>query len=148
MLVLNMLKYKVNFRFILKEKWVVLKCLGYDCVCAKFIMLQNNCTTHWQICFARRNYVIQFIMDQNIQSFTSLLISHFKGHYVRLSTLKCGSHVVEKFLKEVPESRQRIVQELLNSPQFEELLQDPFANYVIQSALNVTKASRLPKVLT
>lgn len=52
---------------------------------------------------------------------------------------KCSSHVVEKCLKHYEESRAKVIQELLSVSRFEQLLQDPYANYVIQSALSVTK---------
>ncbi|MBA0700371.1 hypothetical protein Goari_020477 [Gossypium aridum] len=52
---------------------------------------------------------------------------------------KFSSHVVEKCLKHFAESRSQIIRELTSVVHFEQLLQDPFANYVIQSALVVTK---------
>lgn len=88
-----------------------------------------------------RNYVVQFIIELNIASAAAMLFSQFDGHYVYLSRQKFGSHVVEKFLKCVEESRSRIINELVSEPHFDQLLQDPFANYVIQSALGVTKVS-------
>ncbi|GAB4861209.1 hypothetical protein Ancab_036367 [Ancistrocladus abbreviatus] len=87
------------------------------------------------------NYVVQYIIELKIASASANLISQFEGHYVHLSMQKFSSHVVEKCLKCFEESRARIVHELLSVPHFERLLQDPFANYVIQSALEVTKGS-------
>ncbi|XP_009622948.1 putative pumilio homolog 8, chloroplastic [Nicotiana tomentosiformis] len=87
------------------------------------------------------NYVVQFIIELKIASAAAMLLSQFDGHYVYLSRQKFGSHVVEKFLKCVEESRSRIINELVSEPHFDQLLQDPFANYVIQSALGVTKGS-------
>ncbi|XP_043718827.1 uncharacterized protein LOC122666816 [Telopea speciosissima] len=86
------------------------------------------------------NYVVQFILELKIPTATANLISQFEGNYVHLSTQKFSSNVVEKCLKEFgEENRSRIVHELLSYSHFEQLLQDPFANYVIQSALGVTK---------
>lgn len=85
------------------------------------------------------NYVVQYIIELKIPSVSANLLSQFKGHYVHLSTQKFSSHVVEKCLKHFGESRSQIVHELLSVPHFEQLLQDPFANYVIQCALSVTK---------
>lgn len=82
---------------------------------------------------------MQYIIELKIPSVTANLLSQFKGHYIHLSTQKFSSHVVEKCLKHFGESRSQIVHELLSVPHFEQLLQDPFANYVIQSALAVTK---------
>ncbi|PHT50665.1 putative pumilio -like protein 7, chloroplastic [Capsicum baccatum] len=70
-----------------------------------------------------------------------MLCSQFERRYVYLSRQKFSSHVIEKLLKCFEESRSRIINELVSEPHFDQLLQDPFANYVIQSALGVTKGS-------
>ncbi|KAJ6685554.1 PUMILIO-like protein 7 CHLOROPLASTIC-RELATED [Salix purpurea] len=85
------------------------------------------------------NYVVQCIMDLKNPCSIAILLSQFKGNYEHLSMQKFGSHVVEKCLRHFEESRSQIVLELLSVPHFEQLLQDPFANYVIQCALAVTK---------
>ncbi|KAK8580330.1 hypothetical protein V6N13_143441 [Hibiscus sabdariffa] len=93
------------------------------------------------------NYVVQYIIELKVPSavgnllskFKEHLLSQFKGHYVQLSMQKFSSHVVEKCLKHLAESRSQIIHELISVVHFEQLLQDPFANYVIQSALAVTK---------
>ncbi|XP_042494864.1 pumilio domain-containing protein C4G8.03c-like isoform X2 [Macadamia integrifolia] len=91
------------------------------------------------------NYVVQFVLELKIPTATSYLISQFEGNYVHLSTQKFSSNVVEKCLKVFGEdNRSRIVHEFLSYPHFEQLLQDPFANYVIQSALGVTKPGSSP----
>ncbi|KAJ1377439.1 Pumilio, RNA binding domain [Sesbania bispinosa] len=75
------------------------------------------------------NYVVQYIIEMENPSASAKLLSQFKGNYVNLSTQKFSSHVVEKCLKHIGESRSRIVQELLALSNFEQLLQDPYANY-------------------
>ncbi|MBA0595726.1 putative pumilio homolog 8, chloroplastic [Gossypium raimondii] len=87
------------------------------------------------------NYVVQYIIELKVRSAVDNLLSQFKGHYVHLSMQKFSSHVVEKCLKYFAESRSQIIHELISVVHFEQLLQDPFANYVIQSALAVTKGS-------
>ncbi|KAK7275762.1 hypothetical protein RIF29_16884 [Crotalaria pallida] len=87
------------------------------------------------------NYVITYIIEMKIPSFSAKLVSQFKGNYVKLSMQKFSSHVVESCLKHVGECRAKIVRELLSARQFVQLLQDPYANYVVQSALAVTKGS-------
>ncbi|XP_039033234.1 pumilio domain-containing protein 7-like [Hibiscus syriacus] len=82
------------------------------------------------------NYVVQYIIELKV---VGNLLSQFKGHYVHLSMQKFSSHVVEKCLKHFAESRSQIIRELISVVHFEQLLQDPFANYVIQSALAITK---------
>ncbi|XVE55488.1 hypothetical protein DITRI_Ditri03aG0162500 [Diplodiscus trichospermus] len=85
------------------------------------------------------NYVVQYVIELKVPSAVGHLLSQFKGHYVHLSMQKFSSHVVEKCLKHFAESRSQIIRELISVVHFEQLLQDPFANYVIQSALAVTK---------
>ncbi|KAM7516810.1 hypothetical protein LguiA_006393 [Lonicera macranthoides] len=85
------------------------------------------------------NYVIQYIIELKIPSAAAALLSQFEGHYIHLSMQKFSSHVVEKCLRCCEESRSRIVPELLTVPHFDQLLQHPFSNYVVQSALEVTK---------
>ncbi|KAJ8433761.1 hypothetical protein Cgig2_025924 [Carnegiea gigantea] len=87
------------------------------------------------------NYVVQYIIELKIPAASAQLTSQFEGHYVHLATQKFSSHVVEKCLKFIEDSRPRIVYELLSVSHFEQLLQDPYANYVIQSALEVTKGA-------
>ncbi|KAK2659726.1 hypothetical protein Ddye_006259 [Dipteronia dyeriana] len=85
------------------------------------------------------NYVVQYIIELKIPSVIANLHSQFGGHYVQLARQKFSSHVVEKCLRNFGEIRSQIVHELLSVRNFEQLLQDPFANYVIQSALAATK---------
>ncbi|KAF3445804.1 hypothetical protein FNV43_RR10981 [Rhamnella rubrinervis] len=85
------------------------------------------------------NYVVQYIIELKIPSITAKLIYPFKGHFVELSMQKFSSHVVEKCLEHFEESRSRIIHEFLSVSCFEQLLQDPYANYVIQSALAFTE---------
>ncbi|KAI4296355.1 hypothetical protein L6164_036320 [Bauhinia variegata] len=86
------------------------------------------------------NYVVQFILDLRIPSATATIISQFEGNYVHLSIQKFSSHVIEKCLAVLnDENQSRIIHELLRAPHFEQLLQDPHANYVVQSALRHSK---------
>ncbi|KAL2477477.1 putative pumilio-like protein 10 [Forsythia ovata] len=86
------------------------------------------------------NYVVQFILELKIPSVTSKLTSQFEGNYVHLSTQKFSSHVVEKCLVVCnDEARSKIIHELLSATYFEQLLQDPHANYVVQTALRVSE---------
>ncbi|XP_072989868.1 putative pumilio homolog 7, chloroplastic isoform X2 [Typha latifolia] len=88
------------------------------------------------------NYVIQYILNRKEPVATASLASQFQGRYVSLSTQKFSSNVVEKCLKVFGNGRRAgIIYELLEVPHFERLLQDPFANYVILSALENSKGS-------
>ncbi|CAM0871785.1 unnamed protein product [Alopecurus aequalis] len=82
------------------------------------------------------NYVVQYVLDQKIPSANAHLASQFEGSYVYLSKQKVSSNVVEKCLKVFSdEDKAAIVFDLISVPHFDQLLQDPFANYVIHTAL-------------
>ncbi|XP_021297090.1 pumilio homolog 12-like [Herrania umbratica] len=86
------------------------------------------------------NYVVQYVLGMKVPPVTSNLIEQLGGSYVTLSKNKYGSNVVEKCLKDAGEEHSaRIITEIMHDPNFLKVLQDPFGNYVVQSALNVSK---------
>ncbi|XP_075489225.1 uncharacterized protein LOC142528061 [Primulina tabacum] len=86
------------------------------------------------------NYVVQFILELKIPSATSKLTTQFEGSFLHLSMQKFSSHVVEKCLELCnDETRSKIIRELLSADYFEQLLQDPHANYVVQKALRFSE---------
>eukprot|EP00850_Spirogloea_muscicola_P015892 SM000125S26097 [mRNA] locus=s125:374416:379274:+ [translate_table: standard] len=89
------------------------------------------------------NYVVQYTLDLNLPWVASDVMARLEGNYPYLSQQKFSSNVVEKCLKLAAgdEARGRIVRELTQSPRLGQLLQDPYANYVVQSALTLSKGS-------
>ncbi|KAL9306995.1 putative pumilio 8 [Arabidopsis thaliana] len=87
------------------------------------------------------NYAVQFVLELRDFSAIAAMLAQLKGHYVELSMQKFSSHMVERCLTHCPESRPQIVRELISVPHFDILIQDPYANFVIQAALAVTKGS-------
>ncbi|XP_024375670.1 uncharacterized protein [Physcomitrium patens] len=86
------------------------------------------------------NYVVQYILDLKQGWATSEVMLRLEGSYAFLAMQKFSSNVVEKCLKlGVEEHRGRLVRELTASSRLGQLLQDQYANYVIQSALSVCK---------
>lgn len=86
------------------------------------------------------NYVVQHLMGLKIPEVITNLLKQFEGTFISLSCNKYGSNVVEKFLIESKdEQSSQIIIELLRSPNVSMLLLDPFGNFVIQSALSVSK---------
>ena len=85
---------------------------------------------------------MQYILDLGLVWAVAEVIDRLDGNFVHLAMQKFSSNVVEKCLKlSDSEKMAQIVQELINSTHLPHLLQDPFANYVIQSALTVSKVS-------
>lgn len=88
------------------------------------------------------NYVVQYVIDLKIPNANSSLAQQFQGKYIHLSMQKFSSNVVEKCLKVFKEAdKAKIILELLAMPHLEQLLQHPYANYVIYSALQNSKGS-------
>jgi len=86
------------------------------------------------------NYVVQYVLDLPFPELVEGLAASFVGHIRHLSTQKFSSNVIEKSLNAAkPITRYAYIKELLQEGVLAQLLQDPFANYVIQTALNVSE---------
>jgi hypothetical protein len=84
------------------------------------------------------NYVVQYVLDNINPIEIKDLISTPLGNIIKLSMQKFSSNVVEKCLvKGDPEARAAYLKELASSDAMAELVQDQYANYVIQRALSV-----------
>ncbi|WCJ37000.1 pumilio 8 [Euphorbia peplus] len=86
------------------------------------------------------NHVVQKVLELENPIFTALIGSVLRGHHVKLSIQKWGSHVVEKCLKSEAGS-EYVVEDFVqcSSNQLLQIAKDHFGNYVIQTALKVTK---------
>ncbi|KAA8549700.1 hypothetical protein F0562_001282 [Nyssa sinensis] len=90
------------------------------------------------------NYVVQFVFDIHVPWATVDILDQLEGNYGDLSMQKYSSNVVEKCLKYAGEERRpHIIQELINNPRLDQIMQDPYGNYVIQAALNYSKQGAL-----
>ncbi|GFZ18147.1 pumilio 12 [Actinidia rufa] len=94
------------------------------------------------------NYVVQFIFEIHVPWATVDILDQLEGNYGDLSMQKYSSNVVEKCLKYAGEERRScIIQELINNPRLDQIMQDPYGNYVIQAALNHSKIAVTQLVL-
>ncbi|KAH0765056.1 hypothetical protein KY285_000927 [Solanum tuberosum] len=88
------------------------------------------------------NYVVQYIFDIRLPWATTNIFDQLRGKFGDLSMQKYSSNVVEKCLKHVDEERSSyIIEELLSDPRLDQIMQDPYGNYVIQAALNISKGA-------
>ncbi|XP_004228945.2 pumilio homolog 12 [Solanum lycopersicum] len=88
------------------------------------------------------NYVVQYIFDIRLSWATTNIFDQVRGKFGDLSMQKYSSNVVEKCLKHVDEERSSyIIEELLSDPRLDQIMQDPYGNYVIQAALNISKGT-------
>lgn len=90
------------------------------------------------------NYVVQHLVGLKLPRVTETLLERLQGSFVTLSCNKYASNVVEKIILESGEEHStKIIAELLRSPSASMLLVDPYGNFVIQTALQVSKVSLL-----
>lgn len=83
---------------------------------------------------------MQYVLGLKIPHITASLLRQLEGSYGSLSVQKFSSNVVEKCLKESHKvQRTRIIKELLDSPHAVMIMQNAYGNYVMQSALVVSK---------
>ncbi|XP_010257692.1 PREDICTED: uncharacterized protein LOC104597686 [Nelumbo nucifera] len=88
------------------------------------------------------NYVVQYVFELRMPWATMDVLNQLEGNYAYLSMQKYSSNVVEKCLKYAAEEhRPQIIQELINTSRLDQILQDPYGNYVIQAALNHSKGT-------
>ncbi|KAI9919718.1 hypothetical protein PsorP6_017673 [Peronosclerospora sorghi] len=84
------------------------------------------------------NYVVQYVLDSCTAEEAFGVILKPLGHIYELSVQKFSSNVIEKCLEKAPERvRQKYIAEIINCPKMNKMLQDQFANYVVQRALCV-----------
>ncbi|GLT97753.1 hypothetical protein SLE2022_153020 [Rubroshorea leprosula] len=85
------------------------------------------------------NFVVQNLLGLQYPNITKKICSLLKDHYIRISMLKGGSHVVEKCLKST--ERGYAVEAFMEcqGQALVNVARDQFGNYVIQTALKETK---------
>lgn len=105
--------------------------------------------SHWALIICR-NYVVQYIFQLELSWAEIEVLEQLEGHYGDLSMQKYSSNVVERCLENAgEEQRARIIQELINHPRLDQIMQDPYGNYVVQTASRITKVSNsFPNFLT
>ncbi|AGO13783.1 AaceriAGL086Cp [[Ashbya] aceris (nom. inval.)] len=93
------------------------------------------------------NYVVQYILTKEAElpppTYTAKIVAALKPRIIELSLHKFGSNVVEKILR-TPAVAELMISELLatgGQPGVEQLLHDGFGNYVLQTALDVSKTA-------
>jgi len=94
------------------------------------------------------NYVLQQIMDTAQEETLRHLIQRLKGSMSKLAVQKFSSIVVEKCVEMAPKDlRKDIFDEIINEHKISRLLQDPYANYVIQKILTITRQSEFHDIV-
>ncbi|XP_031257811.1 putative pumilio homolog 19 [Pistacia vera] len=89
------------------------------------------------------NFVVQHVLELRDPILTQKICFILRGKYVELSLLKYGSHVVEKCLKSPGMAHYAVEDFLKSRSQLFHLARHKYGNYVIQTALKVTKSENI-----
>eukprot|EP00257_Ricinus_communis_P018636 XP_015577404.1 pumilio homolog 12 isoform X1 [Ricinus communis] len=88
------------------------------------------------------NYVVQFVFELRLPWATANILDQLEGNYGDLSMQKYSSNVIEKCLKYASEEhRAHIIRQLISNTHLDQVMQDPYGNYVIQAALHQSKGA-------
>ncbi|XP_006663548.1 pumilio homolog 12-like [Oryza brachyantha] len=120
---------------------IIQKCIEHSNDDQKYFLLRNITSNALNLSEDQYgNYVIQFVVNLGVEWATSEIVNELEGNFGFLSTQKCGSHVVENCLRQVPQHDQkRIIHELMVDPKLPQIMSDPYGNFVIQTALKECK---------
>ena len=128
---------------------VLQRCIDYATIAQKRQLVaevQANALELVQDAFG--NYVVQYVLDLNEQSVSAGIVTNLLGHISSLSVQKFSSNVVEKCLELTNDRlRARMIEELIHAERLPRLLQDPYANYVLQKALTVSKKAQFERLV-
>lgn len=92
------------------------------------------------------NYVVQYVLSRGDEDSIKVILDHIKCNIVSLSLHKFGSNVIEKSLRINKLTDTLVVELLANKHRFEELLNDAYGNYVLQTSLDVANKDHLAKL--
>ncbi|KAJ0266954.1 Pumilio 12 [Hirschfeldia incana] len=88
------------------------------------------------------NYALQYVFELHLEWAVNKILEQLEGNYTKLSMQKCSSNVVEKCLTLADDKHQaRIIRELVTYGGLDQVMLDPFGNYVIQAALKQSKGT-------
>jgi len=88
------------------------------------------------------NYVVQYVLELPFPALVDSLAHGFIGHVRQLATQKFSSNVIEKCLSlSLPSTAASMIREILVGDNLLVMLSDPFANYVVQTALSVSDSA-------
>lgn len=86
---------------------------------------------------------MQFVFELRLPWAAMDILEQLEGNFGDLSMQKYSSNVVEKCLKYAGEERRtRIIRELVSNAHLDQVMLDPYGNYVIQAALQQSKVSQ------
>lgn len=82
------------------------------------------------------NYVVQYVLEMPLPGIATRFTRTLRGRFIELAKQKFSSNVVEKIMNRgEKEALDTILDEIIACKDMAVLLQDPYANYVVQTAL-------------
>lgn len=82
------------------------------------------------------NYVVQYVLEMPLPGIATRFTRTLRGRFIELAKQKFSSNVVEKIMnKGEKDALDAILDEIIACRDMAVLLQDPYANYVVQTAL-------------
>lgn len=94
------------------------------------------------------SFVIQEILDHNEPYFTRQIYHRFKGRIAILAKQRISSNVVEKCIRTSDSSTSRgLIEEFLSPAELRPMLTHPFANYVIQTAIDFSDGDTCARLI-
>ncbi|KAF3546556.1 hypothetical protein DY000_02001247 [Brassica cretica] len=122
---------------------VLQKCIGYSKGEQKYNLvaeIASNALLLSQHPFG--NYVLQYVLELQLKWVINGILEQLEGNYTELSMQKCSSNVVEKCLRLADDKHLTcIIRELVNYGLLDQVMLDPYGNYVIQAALKRSKGT-------
>jgi hypothetical protein len=93
------------------------------------------------------NYVVQYALDLGMDRVSQKIMQAFVGCFGSLSMNKFSSNVMEKCLSiSRDQLRDTFIMELVEGERLPLLLQDQFANYVLQTALTISTPTQFQRM--
>ena len=82
------------------------------------------------------NFAIQKIIKLNKNVYNNKIFNYIQDKIVKLSMQKFSSNVIETFIVNIPNLKDKIIEKIIESNSIINLLSDKFGNYIIQKALS------------
>ncbi|EDR23351.1 pumilio, putative [Entamoeba dispar SAW760] len=124
----------------------VIESVDYDCVTELLQVIEPHSLDLTEDQYG--NYVVQNVLERGYPNDRHNILQQIKGNIVRLSMGKYSSNVIEKCFKfATPNERQQILEEIYQNNGILQMMQDQFANYVVQKIIEAIDSLEREKIV-
>lgn len=92
------------------------------------------------------NYVVQYVLSRGDDQLIAIIVDHVKANFVGMSLHKFGLNVIEKSMRISRLTKELVGVLLKEEAHFNDLLNDAFGNYVLQTSLDVADRADFAKL--